>query len=83
MTLLKLAGSKIQGKYELYNYIINMVFLHTQHVSSKEYEIVKQYINQVFLDQLLTNSSLLGIDYSELFQMANSINYLLSNLIKY
>lgn len=41
LTLLKLADSKIQGKYELYNYIVNMIFLHTKHVSNKEYEIIK------------------------------------------
>lgn len=37
----------------------------------------------MLLDQLLTNNSFLGIDYPELFQLANSINYLLSDLIKY
>lgn len=67
LTLLKLADSRIQGKFELYNYIINMIFLHTQHVSSKEYEIIKQYMDQVLLGQLLTNSSFLGIDYADLF----------------
>lgn len=45
LTLLKLADSRIQGKFELYNYIVNMIFSHTQHVSSKEYEIIKRYIN--------------------------------------